>query len=171
MAVPALLQIVTGVKSVYRALLSSAGAGSANQLPALDGTGRLDISFMPSGLGASVSPTVTASAAISAGMLTNIYNNAGVLSVRPADNTNAASFANSFATAAIAAAATGTVTLTGICAGMTGMTAGVTQYLGTAGGVTTTPPTTVNYLVQEVGFALSTTTMEFAPDPTPVTYA
>jgi hypothetical protein len=173
MAVPKILQIVSGVKAVYNALLSSAGAGSANQIPALDATGRLDISFMPSGIGGSVSPTLTASAVITAGMLTNIYNNAGVASVRPADNTAVGSEANSWANAGIASGGTGTVTLAGIVAGsaLAGLTAGVKYFLGTVGAVTTTAPATAGNVIQPVGVALSATTLEFMPDPAPVTYA
>jgi hypothetical protein len=43
---------------------------------------------------------------------------------------------------------------------LTGLTPGLTYYLSvTSGGVTTTPTTTTGQIVQEVGFAVSATTL------------
>lgn len=71
----------TGLPKQESAVGTSAGAGDANKLAKLDGGGRFDISMMPTGIGAETT-TVTASEALSAGDLVNLYSNAGTRSLR-----------------------------------------------------------------------------------------
>lgn len=163
MAAQSFIDIVSGRLKRTFAILTSAGAGDANKIPALDAGGKLDISFMPSGVGANTI-SVLASEAISAGNLVNIYNNAGTLNVRKADNTAAGKEANGAALSSISNAATGTVYLPGVTVtGLSSLTPGAYYWLDTAGGVTTTAPTTANNISQIVGYAESATSLYFFP--------
>ena len=72
--------------------LTSGGASSSGHIPALDANGKLNVSFMPTGIGGDTL-TATATETITVGSFVNIYNNGGVLSVRnaiAADNTKPA---------------------------------------------------------------------------------
>lgn len=51
-----------------------------------------------------------------------------------------------------------------------GLTAGSNYFVGAAGAITTTAPTTEDYVVRPVGTALSTTVLEFNPDTTWIVY-
>lgn len=159
------LTLVAGVRTWIAALVVSAGSGSAGSLVALDASGKLDSTVMPSGIGASTRSCV-ASAAITAGMWVNLYSNAGVLNARPADNTAAGQEANAFATASVSSAATGTFTLSGVNGNCTGLTIGSIYYLGTVGAsvVGASLPSTSGNVIQPIGKALSATEMEFVPD-------
>lgn len=157
--------LVGGVYKWITAKQASAGAGDAGVIPALDATGRLDTSFMPSGIGAATR-TATATAAISAGMWVNIYTVGGAQKARPADNTSATTEANAFATAAVSSGASGTFTLVGINGNCSGLTADAYYYLGTVGGqvLAASVPTAAGSIIQGVGKALSTTEIEFEFD-------
>jgi hypothetical protein len=145
----------------YQAVISSAGAGNSGDIPALDSTGRLDMSVMPSGIG-STTITVTASEALSAGNFVNLWNNAGTLNVRKADNTATGKEADGYVLAAVSNGATATVYLSGLNNQCTSLTVGSTYYLGTGGAPTTTAPSSTGNVVQELGFAVSATAIEFA---------
>jgi hypothetical protein len=64
-----------------------------------------------------------------------------------------------FATATVAAAASGSYQTNGILSGLAGLTAGATYYLSaaTAGAITATAPSATGSYVVELGVALSTT--------------
>lgn len=51
-----------------------------------------------------------------------------------------------------------------------GLVAGSNYFVGTAGAITTTPPTTEDSVTRPIGTALSTTVLEFNPDVTWLTY-
>lgn len=198
MAGNAYLAIVNGIKTLVRANQTSAGAGDAGKLVALNASGFVDPTMTTiagtvaagtnvtvTGSGTTASPytisstssggattvTCVTSAAISAGMLINLYSNGGVLTARPADNTAAGSEANGFALAGVSSGASGTFNLGGIITGLSGLTIGATYYLGTVGAVTPTAPTTAGNNLQVAGKAISATQLEFNPDPAPVTLA
>jgi hypothetical protein len=107
---------------------------------------------------------VLASEAISAGNLCNVYNNAGTANVRKADNTAAGKEANAVALTGISNGGTGTVYLPGATVtGLSGLTPGSYEWLGTSGGTTETAPTTAGNISQIVGYAESATSMYFFP--------
>jgi hypothetical protein len=155
---------VSGVKTWALALQSSAGSGSAGNLVALNSSGLIDSTMLPASTSGATTITATASTAISAGQLVNIYNNSGTVTIKPADSTSAGSQANGFCNVAIASSATGTVCLSGLVTGLSGLTTGTVMYLGTVGAVTATAPSTSGNVIQPVGTAASTTSMEFVPD-------
>jgi hypothetical protein len=165
------LALVNGVITMVQATISSSGSSSSGQIVALNAAGAVDITMMPTGIGANTVSAV-ASAALTAGMLVNIYNNGGVLTVRPADSTTAGSEANGYVIAGFSSGATATVYVGGgLINGLSGLTVGSTYYLGTVGAATTAVPATAGNIVQYVGKAVSTTALEFQPSLSPVTVA
>jgi hypothetical protein len=52
----------------------------------------------------------------------------------------------------------------------TGLTAGAVYYMSTGGGISTTPPSTQDYVIRPIGTASSTTTLEFDPSVSWATY-
>jgi hypothetical protein len=166
MAEKYLKQGLTAIEEV-EAKASSAGAGDAGKIVALDGTGKLDTTLMPSGVGADTL-SVVASEALSAGNLVNIFDDAGTTKARKADATGGvAKKADGYVLAAVTSGASATVYFDGTITGLTGLTAGSNYYLSTtAGGTTTTIPTAATNIAQLIGKALSTTSISFEPGGT-----
>lgn len=107
------------------------GGGSyPNQIPALDGTGRLDTTMMPVGVGPEVQNIAT-SESLAAGDFVNIYNNTGTLNVRKADASSVGKEANGFVLAVFTHPTTAIVYLLGgvTNTAATCTTKGARQYL------------------------------------------
>jgi hypothetical protein len=139
---------------------TSAGATDANKIPALDASGRLDVSFMPTGIGADTA-VIQASEALTAGAPVNIHNVAGAFRVRLADATTAGKEADGFVLSAVASGANATVYFEGNNASVTGQVPGPV-YLGTtAGTYTATAPSASGNVVQRLGVATSATNINF----------
>ncbi|WP_333676747.1 hypothetical protein [Dyella sp.] len=147
-----------GMEQQYTPITSSAGSSSAGQIPALGAGGQLDASFIPSTTGSMSAP---ATEAIAAGAAVNIYNNAGTISLRNANATDATKPCNGFAPSAIASGSSGMVNFPGqLNSGVSGLTPSALVFLGTtAGQFTSTPPNTTGNLVQPCGYALTATEM------------
>lgn len=145
---------------------TSAGAGDANKIPMLDSTGRLDTTFMPVGIAADTA-VILASEALSAGNLVNVYNNAGTPNVRKADATAEGKEAHGFVLAAVSLGANATVYFEGRNTQLASLTPGAFQFLSTTPGtVQATAPLGSGNVVQQVGNAVSATSMDFEPQPT-----
>ena len=160
---------LNGVISEVVTNQTSAGAGDAGKIPALDSTGKLDMTMMPVGLGAETD-TIVASENLAAGDMVNLWNSTGI-KVRKADaSTNKP--AHGFVLAAVASGADATVyRVSQLNNQITGMTIGATQFLSTtAGGRQETAPSVASQIVQVLGVAKSETEMIFAPQP-PITLA
>lgn len=150
-----------GLKEI-EGLQSSAGAGDSGKIPALNSSGKIDITMMPSGVG-TPTQSMTAGESLSAGDLVYI-NTSDSNKVYKAD-------ADAVAKAAIGYVLTSgtsnnpvTVYLEGINDQLSGLTVGLMYYLSaTAGGVTTTKPSTAGQIVQYVGVAISTSALAFNP--------
>jgi hypothetical protein len=164
-AVRKLLAIVAGVDTLIPAA-QLGGAANANEVVALNSSGMLDITMMPPGLNVDAQ-SLPATEAIAAGSLVNVWLSASTPSARNADNTSTGKPAVGFAAAAIASAATGTITFAGIISGLSGLTPGAMYFLGAAGAVVlgTGLPTASGTIIQQIGYALSTTTLQFNPQP------
>jgi len=149
---------------------SSAGAGDAGKIVALDSTGRLDISMMPVGV-ASEAATIAASENLAAGDWVNIHNAAGSPNVRKADASNGRR-AHGFVLASVTSGQDATVYQEGTNTALSGLTPGATYFLSgaSAGAGTTTAPSTSAYIVQELGYAISATAISFEPSK-PITLA
>lgn len=147
--------------TIINAKATSSGAGDAGKVAQLDGSGRLDASLMPVGIGADTA-SIAASEALAAGDLVNVWNDAGTAKVRKADGGVAGKEAHGFVLAAVASAAQAAVYFEGTNTQCTGLTPG-TQFLSatTPGKTVTAAPTGTGKVVQRVGFALSATALNF----------
>lgn len=154
----------TGKMKEALALNSSAGAGSANALVALDAGGLINANMMPSGVGAE-QVTVTAAEALSQYDLVNIYLDGATLKARKADGGTNKYIAHGFCPAAIESAAMGTVQTNGTMTG-TGLTPGSDYFLSaTPGAYATTPPEAgAGKISQKIGYAISDTVIVFEPE-------
>lgn len=150
--------------------VTSSGAGDAGKIVALDSSGKLDNSIMPSGIGADTEVMAT-SENLSAGDLVNIWNDSGTRKARKADASNGRR-AHGFVLSGTTSPANATVYLSGDITGLTSLTPGVAYYLSgaTAGAVTSTAPSTSGYISQEIGVAVSTTAIAFEQQQ-PITLA
>lgn len=142
---------------------TSAGAGSSGKVPNLDSNGKLDTTFMPSGIGADT-VAVTASEALAAGDFVNIYDSgSGVFSCRKADATNPAKEAHGYVLASVSSSASATIYFDDTNTGVTSQTPGPSFLSATTPGKSTaTAPSTSGYIVQRVGVATSATTVHVA---------
>ena len=131
-------------------LLSSSGADS--------GTGDVEISTT----GGVVGTDFTASEALGAGDLVNIWNDSGTPKARLADASTSKQ-ADGFVLADVDSGDPATVYSQGLNDQLSGMTGGVEQYLSatTPGAVTVTMPTGSGDLIQRVGKAFSATSLDF----------
>lgn len=141
----------------------SAGAANDGDIPALDSTGKLDLTVMPVGIGPDAEE-IYATEALSAGDLVNIWYNVGETRVecRKADCSNGRR-AHGFVLDAVDADATALVYKDATNTSKSGLTAGTIYYLSTGGAVTDTAPSTNGYISQEVGYATTTTALAFEP--------
>ena len=149
----------SGTVTEKAAVQSSAGAGDAGKIPALDAAGKLDNSLMPTGIGADTA-SITASENLAAGDLVNIHNSTGA-KVRKADATTAGREAHGFVLSAVTSGAAATVYFEGSNTGVTGLTPGP-QFLSTTAGIATaTAPSGTGNVVQRVGFATAAAALNF----------
>lgn len=151
---------VGGTMTEVASLQSSAGVADAGKIPALDATGKIDLTMLPPGVAPNTSVLV-ASEALSGGAFVNVYDDAGTPSVRNADATTGGKEAHGYVLTAVASAANATVYFNGANGGVTGATGGV-QYLAIVPGtMSNTPPSGAGNVVQRLGVATSATSMNF----------
>jgi hypothetical protein len=118
------------------------------------------------GTGGGAGATVTAVGAIAAGKLVNVYDNAGVLSVRLADATDPAKFANGYVRGPIADAALGIANFTGMNTSLAPAFKGEAWLSETSpGDIQSTPPVAAGSIIQSVGVALPGFGLAFQPGP------
>ena len=149
--------------AVLNATNSSAGAGDAAKIVQLDGTGRIDSTMLPVGVGADVA-TIAAGENLAAGDFVNVYNDSGA-KVRKADATTAGKEAHGFVLGAVTSGNNATVYFEGTNTGVTSMTPGVVFLSATAGVATGTAPSSSGNVVQRLGVAVSATAVNFEPHP------
>ncbi|MEQ1709440.1 MAG: hypothetical protein ABL864_14025 [Terricaulis sp.] len=139
---------------------SSAGAGDAGKIVALDASGKLDTSLMPTGIGADTA-VITASENLAAGDLVNVHSSTGA-KVRKADASTSGKTAHGFVLSAVTSGNPATVYFEGSNTQVTGLTPGV-QYLSasTAGLATLTAPSGTGQVVQIVGIATDAAVLNF----------
>jgi hypothetical protein len=141
---------------------ATGGAGEASKIPALDLSGRLDSTMMPTGIGAETS-ALEAFGALAAGDFVNVFNDSGVMKVRKADASNNVAPANGFVLAAFTAGQTATVYWSGLNGQLTGLTPGL-HYLSTTPGASNhVAPSASGNIVQRLGTAINSTTVFFQP--------
>jgi hypothetical protein len=158
------LGLVNGVRTWFTAITTSTGVSDANKILATDANGKLDSSFMPAGIGAATEIMI-ASEALTAGDFVNIWLDTGTRKARKADASNAR-IAQGFVTANVALNANATVILQGTNTSLTGLTIGSRYFLSstTPGGNSAIPPTATTHIIQELGVAVSATSINFEYD-------
>jgi hypothetical protein len=161
------LKNASGVITEEASIQSSSGAGDAGKIPALDSSGKLDSTMMPTGVGADTSSIAT-SEDLSAGNIVNVHDSSGA-KVRKADASGGvAKMGVGFVLSSVTSPANATVYKEGTITGLSSLTIGARYYLSgsTAGAITTTAPTTAGHIVQYIGYAISATELVFEPsDP------
>jgi len=139
--------------SITNGKVVSAGSGDAGKLVMLDAGGKIDITALPSAAMSADTAVITASEALSAGDLVNIYNNAGTANVRRADASVSGKEAHGYVIAAVGSGASATVYFEGSNNQVTGQTPGVAYLSATTPGKTTAvAPSGTGKVVQIVGF-------------------
>ena len=156
MSANSFLTVVNGITKRLTALVTSAGVADANKIVMTDGSGRLDVTVMPLGIGQE-STVRNAGENLTAGDF--VWFNGSGLAVK-ADNT-AEKPADGYVTSSVTSGQPATVFRKGTNASLSGLTAGTRYWLGTAGGVTTTAPTAAGSIVQILGVANSTSEINF----------
>lgn len=161
MAARKFLTIISGVKTLISGKDSSAGAGDAGELVALDSGGKIDSSMMPSGLGADTC-VCNASEDLAGGDMVNLWDDSGTIKARKADATSAGKEADGFVSSSVTSGNSATVVLDGTLSGLSGLTIGAEYFLSTTGGaITATAPSSTNNVYQSVGKAKSATELIF----------
>ena len=158
----------SGQLAEVEATVQSTGVSEAGKIVALDASGKLDSTIMPTGVGAQTQ-AMPASEALTAGNLVNIWNDSGTTKARKADASNGRR-AMGFVLSGVSSGATATVYLDDSLTGLSSLTVGVPYYLSTGGGVSSTAPTTSGYISQEIGISASATVISFEPQQ-PITLA
>lgn len=154
--------------TILNAKATSAGAGDAGKIAQLDGTGRLDSTMMPVGLGADTA-VVTTSEALAAGDFVNIHNSAGA-KARKADASTVGKEAHGFVLAAFGSGAAATVYFEGTNTQVSGQTPGNVFLSTTPGLGTNVAPSASGNTVQRIGIATAATSVNFEAQQ-PITLA
>jgi hypothetical protein len=165
MAIKKYLALLSGRVSEESPVDTSAGAGDAGKVVALDTGGKIAQSMMPTGVGADTAVRV-ASENLAAGDFVNYWNDAGTLKVRKADATASGKEADGYVIAAVTSGQNATVYHEGTNNQLSGLTLGARYYLSaaTAGTPTATPPSTAGNVVQYLGRAISATELVYEAD-------
>lgn len=142
-------------------IINASSTSSPNKIVQLDASGKIDSTLLPAGIGADTN-AITASEALSAGDLVNVWDNAGQFNVRKADASTSGKFAHGFVLTSVSNGGTATVYFEGTNTQLSTLTAGE-QFLstGVAGRTQSTVPTGTGQIVQRVGIAVSPTNLNF----------
>lgn len=151
---------VGGFREVEAA--DAGGAGNEGKVVALDSTGRLDATMMPTGVGAET-VNVPAFGALANGDFVNVFNDAGTMKARKADASSAVAPANGFVLADVNSGETATVYWSGLNGNLSGLTPGPMYLSTTPGTATHIAPSTAGNIVQKLGTAVNDTVVNFDP--------
>ena len=157
------LDLASGIITEKASTTTSAGAGDAGKIVGLNGSGQVDLTMMPTGIGPDTL-TVPAKEAIAAGAFVNLVLDT-TLKAQNADNTaaSAAKACDGFVlTAQPTPGQNILVYLSGINNALSGLTPlGGVVWLGAAGASTTTAPSASGYTSQRIGKILTTGSIQF----------
>jgi hypothetical protein len=148
------LTLISGRDTLKEATVISAGGANAGELVALDASGKIDETVLPSSIVPDVKVLETTEA-LSAGNYVNIYNATGTVKCRLADNSNDRPAMGYVKTSYSSGATTVKVYFEGANSNLSALTLGARYYLGTAGAPTATPVTAGIH--QFLGIAISAT--------------
>ena len=160
------IDATTGYLQEVEGTVESTGETEAGKIVALDATGKLDDSVMPTGIGAEIK-IMTTSEDLAAGNFVNVYDDGGTITARKADATTSGKEASGFVLASSTSGNNATVYVNGINNQLTGLSGGPVMFLDTtAVASSATPPSSTGNVIQRVGTRLSATEIAFEPgDP------
>ena len=95
--------------------------------------------------------------------VTDVVYGTGILAADRADNSALATSRVVGVVVAKPTTTTATIAYEGEVGGFVGLTPAATYFLGTAGGITATPPSTVGLYLRRLGVALNSSTLLFDP--------
>lgn len=163
MAAKKYIGLVNGELSEVAGTVTSAGAGDDGKIVALDSSGKLDLSVMPTGVGPDTA-TIAASENLAAGDLVNIHNSTGVKARKADASGGLAKRAHGFVLSAVTSGQNALVYFEGTISGLSGLTEGDNMFLSaTPGAATATAPSTAGHISQSIGVAISATAISFEP--------
>jgi hypothetical protein len=155
------LELTTTGTGEAQAIESSAGAGDASKIPRTDSTGKISLTFMPTGIGPDLKE-LTASEDLTAGDFVNIWDDTGVWKARKADAAGGrGKQVHGFILSGVTSGAAVSVFFEGINDQLTGLAAGEYFLSATAGQASQSVPTTSGYIYQSVGMSISATEISF----------
>lgn len=159
---------VNGLTRQQEAQTTSAGAGDAGKIVALDGAGKLDVTLLPTGIGDDTG-LLAASEDLVAGDFVNIWDDAGTAKVRKADATTSGKEANGFVLDAVTSGNNATVYFEGVNDQLAGLSPGQRYYLAKVAGTIIATPLSqsggaTGNLDQYIGRAISATALTFEPE-------
>lgn len=148
------MTLENGKRKLQEAADTSAGVANAGDIVALNSSGQIDPSLLPT----TGTKSIEVGEIVSAGDFVEIYDDGGTTKIRPADNSNGRE-ANGYVKVGGAVAASVNVFFDGANSSLSGLTVGARYYLSTAGDVTATPldPAVDTGIHQFLGVASSTT--------------
>jgi len=157
MAAKTFIRLVAGKLKAIQAIVTSAGAANDGDLVALDASGKFDLSVLPTGIGPDVINLVSGES-LAAGDYVNIFDDAGTVKARKADNSNGRD-AHGYVKDSVTAPAAVNVYFEGSNPNLSGLTKGARIYLGTTGGIieTALTPPDSGKIHQFLGIAVSAT--------------
>lgn len=153
-----------GVLTEQEGTVFSSGVADAGKIIALDSTGKIDSTILPTGVGAETK-SIVAFEALVAGDFVNIFDDTGTTKVRKADASTNGKTADGFVLSTYTAGQSATVYLEGINTQCSGLTGGSYYFLSatSAGLPTNVAPSTAGQVVQRIGKAISATEISFEP--------
>jgi len=158
------LTIKNGLRTLATAIAQSTGATDASKVISTNSAGKLDASFLPSGIGLQTEAMI-AGESLAAGDFVNIFDNSGTRNCRKADASNGR-MAQGYVLEAVSSGQNATVYKTGSNPALSGLTPGQLRYLSptTAGTSTATAPSASGQIIQVLGYAESATSILFEFD-------
>ena len=148
------IDATTGLTKEQSASDTSSGVGDAGKLVALASDGLIS----PTMLQSTETLSLVASENLAAGDFVNFWNDTGTLKMRKAVNTASSTRADAYVKSSVTSGNAGIAYRdSGTLTGLSSLTVGSPYFLGTGGGITTTPPSASGSIVQLVGTAKSTT--------------
>lgn len=163
MATKRFLTLINNVRTLVEAITSSAGAGDAEKIIATGADGKLDVTFLPTGVGPDTA-SIASSENLAAGDYVNIWDDSGTPKVRKADASDITKQAHGFVLNNVTSPANATVYFEGRNTALTSLTPGVTYALDstTPGGIVALASATnaSGDIVQIVGIAVSATSLD-----------
>lgn len=158
------IELKEGELAEKKPAITSSGGVDGGRLVALDeNTGKLDPSVMPSGIGAD-NITATCSDNLSPGNLVNLWVDGGVLKARKA-NASLGYRASGFVLDAGSVGNTIQVSMEGSMVGLGAIVPGLPYFLSesTPGTHSDSPPTSSDFILQEIGTGRSLDSISFEP--------